>query len=149
MIWEKFPEYFYIQECHSRKGVYYLLFIYVQSSMLCLSMSYLKYLFRCHPSTTSALHVSFHNVSKHTLSGDKVKKRVQTFYKHQHIAQNFPNPVMCSIWFFSFLRQPIRFKETFQQPMRIKQPVGILAITGSKNKHTIGSGRDWSKCWCR
>ena len=27
----------------------------------------------------------------------------------------------------SFLRQPIRFKETFQQPMRIKQSVGILA----------------------
>ena len=26
--------------------------------------------------------------------------------------------------------------------MRIKQSVGILAITGSKNKHTIGSGRD-------
>ena len=46
----------------------------------------------------------------------------------------------------SFLRQPIRFKETFQQPMRIKQSVGILAITGSKNKHTIGSGRDWTTC---
>ena len=48
----------------------------------------------------------------------------------------------------SFLRQPIRFKETFQQLMRIKQSVGILAITGSKNKHTIGSGRDWTTCWC-
>ena len=41
----------------------------------------------------------------------------------------------------SFLRQPIRFKETFQQPMRIKQSVGILAIMGSTNKHTIGSGQ--------
>ena len=28
-----------------------------------------------------------------------VQKRVQTFYKHQDIAQNFPNPVMCCIWF--------------------------------------------------
>ena len=37
----------------------------------------------------------------------------------------------------SFLRQPIRFEETFQQPMRFKQSVGILAITGSKNKYTI------------
>ena len=45
-----------------------------------------------------------------------------------------------------FLRQPIRFKETFQQPMRIKQSVGILAITGSKNKHTTGSRRDWTTC---
>ena len=45
-----------------------------------------------------------------------------------------------------FLRQPIRFKETFQQPMRIKQSVVILAITGSKNKHTTGSGRDWLTC---
>ena len=44
----------------------------------------------------------------------------------------------------SFLRQPIRFKETFQQPMRIKESVVILAITGSKNKHTIESGRDWT-----
>ena len=42
----------------------------------------------------------------------------------------------------SFLRQPIRSKETIQQPMRIKQLVGILANTRSKNKHTIGSGRD-------
>ena len=27
------------------------------------------------------------------------KKRVQTFYGHQHLAQNLPNPVVCSIWF--------------------------------------------------
>ena len=46
----------------------------------------------------------------------------------------------------SFLRQPIRFNETFQQPIRIKQSVVILAITGSKNKHTIGSRRDWTTC---
>ena len=46
----------------------------------------------------------------------------------------------------SFLRQPIRFKETFQQPMRIKQSVGILAIAGSKNKQTVGSGKDWTTC---
>ena len=48
----------------------------------------------------------------------------------------------------SFLSQPIRFKETFQEPMRIKESVVILAITGSKNKHTIKSGRDWTTCWC-
>ena len=29
-----------------------------------------------------------------------VQKRVQTFYKHQHTAQNFPNLVMCRSWFF-------------------------------------------------
>ena len=29
-----------------------------------------------------------------------VQKRVQTFYGHQQIAQNLPNPVVCSIWFF-------------------------------------------------
>ena len=28
--------------------------------------------------------------------------------------------------------------------MRIKQSVVILAITGSKNKHTIRSGMDWT-----
>ena len=33
---------------------------------------------------------------RHTLSGDKVStKRVQTFFKHQHISQNFPNQVLC------------------------------------------------------
>ena len=28
--------------------------------------------------------------------------------------------------------------------MRIKESVVILAITGGKYKHTIGSGRDWT-----
>ena len=40
----------------------------------------------------------------------------------------------------SFLRQPIRFKETFQQPMRIKQSVVILAITGGKIRTPLDQG---------
>ena len=38
----------------------------------------------------------------HTLSEDKVSPKkgyIQTFYGHQHKAQNLPNPVVCSIWF--------------------------------------------------
>ena len=91
------------------------------------------------------------NFHTHTLSGYKVSQKKGTNFLWAP-AYSPETPQSSGVPYLvlrdSFLRQPIRFKETFQQPMRIKQSVGILAITGSKNKHTIGSGRDWTTCWC-
>ena len=91
------------------------------------------------------------NFHTHTLSGDKVSQKKGTNFLWAPAYSPEPSQssgVLHLVLRDSFLRQPIRFKETFQQPMRIKQSVVILAITGSKNKHTIGSGRDWTTCWC-
>ena len=90
---------------------------------------------------------------EHTLSGDKVSPKKGTNFLWEPAYSPEPpqeetNGVLHLVLRDRFLRQPIRFKETFQQPMGIKQSVVILAITGSKNKHTIGSGRNWTTCWC-
>ena len=86
----------------------------------------------------------------HTLSGDKVSPKKGTNFLWAPAYNPEPpqsSGVLHLVLRDSFLGQPIRFKETFQQPMKIKQSVVILAIIGSKNKHTIGSGRDWTTCW--
>ena len=80
------------------------------------------------------------NFHTHTLSGDKVSQKKGTNFLWAPAYSPEPpqsSGVLYLVLRDSFLRQPIRFKENFQQPMRIKPSVGILAITGSKNKHTI------------
>ena len=87
----------------------------------------------------------------HTLSGDKVSPKKGTNFLWAPAYSPEPpqsSGVLHLVLRDSFLRQPIRFKETFQQPMRIKQSVGILAITWSKNKHSVGSGHICSDSRC-
>ena len=84
----------------------------------------------------------FHRRSQ-TLSGDKMslKEGYRLSITIQHIAQDLSNQVVCSIllYLIAFVTaKPIRFKEIFPEPMKINH--SVLIFTGSKTKHTIGSG---------
>ena len=77
---------------------------------------------------------------EHTLSGDKVSPKKGTNFLWAPAYSPEPpqsSGVLHLVLRDSFLRQPIRFKETFQQPMRIKQSVVIQLIQNNGSKLTL------------